>query len=87
MTSFTVLLNTSSVSISKYSFYFIFVPKCNIFFKLLDAFIILFLHISLINTISFVLKYKKSHLIHMQTNDNIIILTHKTYTLMTLTTF
>jgi len=33
------------------------------------------------------LKYEKSNLIHIQTNDNLVILTHKTNTLITLTTF
>jgi len=43
-------VNTSSVPISKHSFDFIFVFKCKSFFKLLDAFIIFFLNVSLINT-------------------------------------
>jgi len=33
------------------------------------------------------LKYEKSNLIHIQTNDNLIISTHKIDTLITLTTF
>jgi len=33
------------------------------------------------------LKYEKSNLIHIQTKDNFVILTHKTDTLITLTTF
>jgi len=33
------------------------------------------------------LKYEKSNLIHTQTNDNLVILTHKTDTLITLTNF
>jgi len=33
------------------------------------------------------LKFEKSNLIHIQTNDNLVILTHKTDTLTTLTTF
>jgi len=34
------------------------------------------------------LKYEKSNLIHiLQTNDNLVILTHKIYTLITPTTF
>ena len=34
-----------------------------------------------------VLKYEKSNLIHIHTNDNLVILTYKTDTLITLTTF
>jgi len=33
------------------------------------------------------LKYEKSNLIHIQTKDNLVILTHKTDTLITLTIF
>jgi len=44
------LYNTSSISISKHPFDFIFVPKCKPLFKLLDAFIIYFLNIPLVNT-------------------------------------
>jgi len=33
------------------------------------------------------LKYEKSNLIHIQTNDNLVILTHKIDTLIKLTTF
>jgi hypothetical protein len=33
------------------------------------------------------LKYVKSNLIHIQTKDNLVILTHKIDTLITLTTF
>jgi len=33
------------------------------------------------------LKYEKSNLIHIQTKDNLVILTHKIYTLTALTTF
>jgi len=33
------------------------------------------------------LKYEKSNLIHIQTKDNLVILTHKTNTLITQTTF
>jgi len=33
------------------------------------------------------LEFEKSNLIHIQTKDNLVILTHKTDTLITLTTF
>ena len=33
------------------------------------------------------MKYEKSNLIHIQTKDNLVILTHKIDTLITLTTF
>jgi len=33
------------------------------------------------------MKYKKSNLIYIQTNDNLVILTQKTDTFITLTTF
>lgn len=33
------------------------------------------------------LKFEKSNLIHIKTKDNLVILTHKTDTLITLTTF
>jgi hypothetical protein len=43
-----------------------------------------FLNIPLINITNL---YEKSNFIHVQTNDNLVILTHKTDTLITLTTF
>jgi len=66
-------------------FWLKFVSKYKSLFKLLDAYF--FLNIPLINTINLSWKYEKSSLMRIQTNDNLVILTHKIDTLIAQTTF